>query len=215
MASRPKHVKGRAQDAARGGKRMKQVLDDRPIGVDAQPLSRVEWVPVDGLRANDWNPNATAGPELDLLAQSIMEDGWTQPLVVTSDGEIVDGFHRSFVATNYDGVRSMTDGLVPVVRLDKQVADRMLATVRHNRARGQHAVASMAEIVRTLMENHGYTESDLIERVGMEREEVIRLADHAGIPERVMREGIPELSRAWVPVASSDAGDDDAEGEDE
>jgi hypothetical protein len=70
-----------------------------PVGASAQPVAVVEWVPRDRLTANDWNPNRQAPPERRLLKTSILENGWSQPIVVREhDGgerlEIVDGFHR-------------------------------------------------------------------------------------------------------------------------
>jgi ParB-like chromosome segregation protein Spo0J len=65
---------------------------------DQQPISNVQWIDRELLQANDYNPNHVASPELRLLAQSILESGWTQPIVARSvdNGryEIVDGFHR-------------------------------------------------------------------------------------------------------------------------
>src|SRR5262245_34225405 len=60
-------------------------------GLDTEPISRVEWVDRSTLHANHYNPNAVAPPERELIILSILEDGWTQPLVTLPDGEIVDG----------------------------------------------------------------------------------------------------------------------------
>lgn len=62
--------------------------------IEEMPLNQVEWVPRETLRANDYNPNKMFSIELGLLKVSILEDGWTQPIVARLDGEIVDGFHR-------------------------------------------------------------------------------------------------------------------------
>ena len=47
---------------------------------EAHPVSRVQWVPTDEVSANDYNPNAVAPPEMDLLELSIRNDGFTQPI---------------------------------------------------------------------------------------------------------------------------------------
>ncbi|NBW63318.1 MAG: hypothetical protein EBR33_09230 [Synechococcaceae bacterium WB4_1_0192] len=47
-----------------------------------QPVSKVRWVPREKLIGNAWNPNHVAAPELELLITSLVEDGWTQPVVV-------------------------------------------------------------------------------------------------------------------------------------
>ena len=59
-----------------------------------QPINKVEWIKSEELKANDYNPNHIPPPELKLLKTSIIADGWTQPIVVREDNEIVDGFHR-------------------------------------------------------------------------------------------------------------------------
>ncbi|WP_423790129.1 ParB N-terminal domain-containing protein, partial [Listeria monocytogenes] len=64
--------------------------------------------------ANDYNPNSVAPPEMKLLAHSISEDGYTQPIVswLRSDNvlEVVDGFHRHRVGKEVAEVRQRVHG---------------------------------------------------------------------------------------------------------
>ena len=166
------------------------------MSTDKQPVSRVQWVPRGRLRANAWNPNRVAPPELDLLRLSIREDGWTQPIVVLPDHTIIDGFHRWTVSADPD-VRAMTGGLVPVVTVDADPVHRMMSTVRHNRARGTHAVLRMAEIVRSMAES-GLSAGEICARLGMEDEELERLLDRSGMTVRGTA-GVSGFGRAWVP----------------
>jgi hypothetical protein len=73
--------------------------------IDDQPVSRVEWIPREKLSANFWNPNKQAPPEYRLLKISILENGWTQPIVVRENGLVmpcgtrllggsIDGWHQ-------------------------------------------------------------------------------------------------------------------------
>jgi hypothetical protein len=58
----------------------------------------VIWVESENVEANDYNPNAVAPPEMELLKNSILEDGYTQPVVTfQEEGKhvVVDGFHRT------------------------------------------------------------------------------------------------------------------------
>ena len=121
-----------------------------------QPIDAVEWVARDTLTSNGYNPNHVARPELKLLKLSIMADGWTQPIVAREDGQIVDGFHRWTISADPE-ISALTNGLVPVVRLRPalEMADQMASTIRHNRARGQHGVIPMADIVTSLKDDHG------------------------------------------------------------
>lgn len=163
---------------------------------DTQPVSQVRWVPRGRLRANAYNPNAVAPPELDLLRLSIREDGWTQPIVVLPDHTIIDGFHRWTVSADPE-IRAMTGGLVPVVTVDADPVHRMMSTIRHNRARGTHAVLRMAEIVRGMTEA-GLAPGEICRRLGMEDEELERLLDRSGMTVRGAA-GVNGFGRAWVP----------------
>lgn len=45
------------------------------------PVYHVHRVPVEKVRANSYNPNHVAAPEMKLLELSIWEDGYTMPCV--------------------------------------------------------------------------------------------------------------------------------------
>jgi len=153
----------------------------------AEPVDCVRWVPGDAVDANDYNPNTVAPPEMKLLEHSIAEDGYTQPIVAfeRDDGhfEVVDGFHRNRVGKESDVVRERIHGHLPlaVVNEDRTEAkDRIAATIRHNRARGVHAIQPMAEIVARLYFN-GWSNKRIGKELGMEKDEVLRLKQITGI----------------------------------
>lgn len=163
-----------------------------------QPLATIEWIDRNELRANDYNPNHVMKPELELLKISILEDGWTQPIVAKKDGEIVDGFHRWTVSGDKD-ISELTGGLVPVVRIDPPKEQQMMATIRHNRARGSHIVVRMAEIVSDLIDKQGLSFEDVSNRLKMEEEEVERLYDRGSMVDRASKE---EFGKGWIPKKS-------------
>ena len=156
-------------------------------GIDKQPVNKVEWIDRNELNANDYNPNHVAPPELELLKTSIIEDGWTQPIVILSDKTIVDGFHR-WTLSNDPEVSAMTDGKVPVVTVDFDKDHRMMSTIRHNRARGTHAV---------LEDN--LSDKEIMERLSMEEEELERLLDNSGMTIRGTKQ-IDGFGKSWVPT---------------
>lgn len=161
------------------------------------PIGNVRWVDPATLTANDYNPNHVFPPELRLLKTSILESGWTQPVVVTPEMVIIDGFHRWTLASTDDDIKAVSNGLVPIVvskPLDE--ATRVMATVRHNRARGSHGIVAMGKIVRGLIDE-GLSEKEICQRLGMEAEEVERLADFRPSTERVGQES---FGKGWVPV---------------
>ena len=150
----------------------------------AQPISRVRWVPIDDVQANDYNPNSVAPPELQLLYVSIKADGYTQPVVTVWDPTIkkyviVDGFHRYSTMRRAADIREVCGGRLPIVVIDKAIADRMAATVRHNRARGEHSVAGMANLVFS-MSQEGRTSSDICHELGLSVDELARLQYTSG-----------------------------------
>ena len=73
----------------------------------------------------------------------------------------------------------------------------MMATVRHNRARGTHAVLKMAEIVQNMIKDKMAVE-EICDRLGMEREEVYRLANRLGIPKTDLIHNTG-WGKSWVP----------------
>ena len=163
---------------------------------EMQPVSNVEWRDPGELRANNYNPNHVAKPEMALLKQSILEDGWTQPIVAMPDGEIVDGFHRWTLGSTDADVQALTGGMVPVVTIHPDKAQQMMATIRHNRARGAHAVLKMADIVASLVDE-GCSPEEIERRVGMDPEEVRRMLVRGSKKEL---SGGDQMGSAWKPA---------------
>ena len=148
------------------------------------PVSNVQWVDIEKVQANDYNPNSVAPKELRLLHTSIKHDGYTQPVVTVFDEKlkkyvIVDGFHRYFVMRSNKDIRESTDGKLPIVVIDKSINDRMASTVRHNRARGKHSVDGMANMVFEMLDN-GWPDHEICNELGMEPEELLRLKHITG-----------------------------------
>jgi ParB-like chromosome segregation protein Spo0J len=150
------------------------------------PVACVQWIHVDRLQANDYNPNSVAFHEMRLLHVSISEDGYTQPIVAIRDDTaqpvkyvIVDGFHRYTVMRRFEEIYNERSGYLPVVVLDKSIADRMASTVRHNRARGKHSVAGMGSLVFQML-REGVSDVDICNKIGLEAEELARLKHVTG-----------------------------------
>jgi len=160
--------------------------------VSDHPCLQPKLVHKDNVASNDYNPNKVPDPELDLLEQSIREDGLTMPIVTyrTEDGrfEIVDGFHRFLVLTDRIG-----EDWVPVSVIDKDIAERMSSTVRHNRARGDHKTELMGQLVE-LIEEEGKSSEEVAEALGMEEEEITRLKQVVGAADVLAND---EYAQSW------------------
>jgi ParB-like chromosome segregation protein Spo0J len=165
----------------------------------AEPVDCVEWVPLEKVESNDYNPNSVAPPEMQLLEHSITADGYTQPIVAwkrESVYEVVDGFHRNRVGRESDTVRERIKGYLPLVVINDERADkgdRIAATIRHNRARGKHQVAAMSDIVVEL-KRRNWSDEKIGRELGMEPDEVLRLAQITGLAEMFADQ---EFSKSW------------------
>lgn len=130
------------------------------------PLSTLQWVPRESLRANDYNPNKVSEENLKLLTQSILSNGWTLPIVAKPDGTIIDGFHRWTVAGR-EPLKTILGGMVPVVRvIHKDHAGDVYGTITHNRARGVHLLDPMKKIVKDLLKE-GKSINEIGKEIGM------------------------------------------------
>lgn len=140
------------------------------------PLGTLQWVDRKLLKPNDYNPNKVSKENLRLLAQSIITNGWTLPIVVRPDYTIIDGFHRWTVA-GQEPLLSELDGKVPIVIVTHEnESGNIYGTVTHNRARGTHLLEPMKAIVRRLMDE-GKSVDEIGKQLGMKPEEIFRLSD--------------------------------------
>lgn len=147
-------------------------------------------VPVEKIRANAYNPNAVAPPEMKLLELSVWADGYTMPTVcyyVEEEDiyEIVDGFHRySLMNQNSKNfskrIYERENGFLPVVVIDKPISERMASTIRHNRARGSHSIELMSNIVSELVQS-GMSDAWILKNIGMDADELLRLKQITGL----------------------------------
>lgn len=162
------------------------------------PVYNIKAIPIEKIQANTYNPNHVAPPEMDLLYQSIKEDGYTMPIVcyyLEDDDkyEIVDGYHRYTTMLVHKDIYERENGLLPVSVIDKPITDRMASTVRHNRARGEHSIELMTNIVAELVKS-GMGDDWIRKNIGMDREELLRLKQLSGLKELFKN---VDFSRSW------------------
>lgn len=166
------------------------------------PVDFVRWAKVEAVRGNTYNPNSVAPPEMKLLAHSVASNGYTMPVVTheADDGTVVvDGFHRRRVCAETDAVRESTMGYLPITRIRAERSDessRIAATIEHNRARGEHRIDQMSELVRQLHQA-GWRDNKIEEELGMTSDEVRRLKQITGLAEMFASR---EFSEAWESV---------------
>lgn len=154
----------------------------------------VEYVPIDSLKPNEYNPNRQSDHDFELLLRSMEEDGFTQPVVVQADGTIVDGEHRWRAATKL----GFTE--IPVVRVDMTPEQVRISTLRHNRARGSEDYELTAQLMADLRELGAldWAQDSLM----MDDLELQRMLEDVPAPEALMAD---EYTEPWQPAEASEA----------
>lgn len=164
-----------------------------------EPVDCVIWVRSEVVGANDYNPNSVAPPEMELLKISIMNDGYTQPIVTYKEEDdyvVVDGFHRSRVGKECLEVSNRTKNYLPVTIIrqsQEDRGDRIASTIRHNRARGKHRIDAMSDIVIEL-KRRNWSDKKIGTQLGMDPDEVLRLTQITGLKEMFLDK---TFSKAW------------------
>lgn len=162
-----------------------------------EPVDCILWVPAGEVHANDYNPNQVAPPEMQLLEVSILNDGYTQPIVTWVEDErreVIDGFHRNRVGKESKIINERIHNYLPVVTANKtDKGSRIASTIRHNRARGKHAVSAMSDIVIELKKRN-WSESRISKELGMDEDEILRLCQISGLAEAFEND---DFSQAW------------------
>lgn len=158
------------------------------------PCLDIKLVDRDLLQANNYNPNNVPKDKMELLKQSIIDNGFCFPIVTiwSEDDEkyiIIDGFHRySMCMPEWLDIKE-----VPIVVLDHDLSKRMTATIQFNKARGVHAVDGDAEIVRSLIEQ-GLPEDEISKHLGLDLDTIHRYKQLTGIVELFKN---VEYSKSW------------------
>lgn len=147
----------------------------------AFPCLHTRLVDRDKLQANNYNPNHVSKDKMELLKQSIIDNGFCFPIVTIWDGDldkfvIVDGFHRyTICCPEWLDVRQ-----VPIVVLNHDISQRMAATIQFNKARGVHQVDLDADVVKSLIEQ-GMTDADISQHLGLDLDTVQRYKQLTGL----------------------------------
>jgi ParB-like chromosome segregation protein Spo0J len=165
----------------------------------------IEYLPVDSISPNPYNPNRQSEHDFELLTRSMTEDGFTQPIVVAVMNEehladpkfssyklgqivIVDGEHRWRCGTKL-GYKE-----VPAVKVPMTVEQMRIATLRHNRARGSEDLELSAEVLRDLQQLGAldWAKDSLM----LSDIELNKLLDDIPVPEALAAD---EYEEAWEP----------------
>lgn len=180
----PKDTQMRVSEKVQA-KAKKQILDKAK---DLKQL-KVEYVPLDSIKPNNYNPNRQSDHEFELLLRSMAEDGFTQPILITPDNTIVDGEHR------WRGAKTLGIDPIPVVRVNMTPEQMKVSTLRHNRARGSEELTLVSKVLKDL-ESLGqldYAKDELM----LTDIEINRILEDVPVSEAIGM--VPEYQEPWTP----------------
>lgn len=166
------------------------------------PCLQTRLVQREQVVANHYNPNSVPPDKMELLRQSIVDNGFCFPIVTIWDADqeryiIIDGFHRwTICQPDWLDIKQ-----IPIVVLEHDISARMIATKQFNAARGFHQVDLDADLVRSLIEQ-GLSEEEIAERLQMDLETIHRYKQITGVAELFKN---AQYSMAWEMVETREA----------
>lgn len=162
------------------------------------PINNIQWILAKELNGNDYNPNVVFTPELKLLERSLLKTGWVQPILISRDKIIIDGFHRWRLSQDSKAIIKVYKGKVPCAILDIDRPTAMILTIRMNRAKGSHVAVQMSEIIHELIDTHKLDHKQIAEEIGATKDEIDLLYQDGVFKMKNIKDY--KYKKAWYPV---------------
>jgi len=183
------NIKGATQEkgaAAKAVNKGRKAVEKKAVKLEKLII---EYVPVDSIKPNAYNPNRQSEHDFELLKRSMEEDGFTQPIIVHGPSmTIVDGEHRWRCAT----ALGYTE--VPITKVNMTAEQMRIATLRHNRARGSEDIELSAQVLRDLRALGALDHA--VDSLMLDDAEVQKLLEDVTAPEALAAD---EFSPGWAP----------------
>lgn len=93
------------------------------------------------------------------------------------------------------------DGKVPCVVMHLSEPERMLLTIRINRAKGSHVAVKMHDIIHSLVNDYGMSIEAICRGIGARKEEIELLLMDNVFQKKNINEAT-QYSKAWVPQST-------------
>lgn len=162
---------------------------------------KIEELHFENVRPAYWRVTHMLKPDMKTLLDSVLQHGWTAPIVVQkSTSIIIDGFSRWVVAQAKPVVKR-DKGMIPVVSIDVNDIEAMIAHVRMNRAQGLCLPRKMARLINDVLRSGAYDEDSLRSELRMGTDEFSLLVDGTLFKQHNITEH--KYSNAWVPIESN------------
>jgi ParB-like chromosome segregation protein Spo0J len=161
------------------------------------PCLRAVLVRAELVVENFYNPNSVSPDKMELLLQSVLDNGFCFPIVTVFDPEqrlfvVIDGAHRKMVL----GPDWLDCDYLPVVVLPHDLSRRLAATWQFNKARGVHQVDLDADLIRRMCEQ-GMEDEQIALALGVDLDTIYRYKQVTGVAELFRN---VEFSGAWEMV---------------
>lgn len=169
----------------------------------------MEWVDPSTLNMAPWRTTYILKPDLQVLARSIEDYGWLQPLIVQkSTNMIIDGSYRWQISKSLHKLSKITEGNIPVIFIDCDEIEAMIMHVRLNRSRGEVVAKKLSRIIQQVLRSRKYSEPDIKRMLVMHMDEIDLMVDGTMLKDKKISEH--KYSSAWVPIEAPSTAKDDA-----
>lgn len=159
----------------------------------------VGWIDGTNLSLAPWRTTYIVKTDLQVLARSMEDYGWLQPLVVqASTGTIIDGNYRWEIASNLPKLMKATNSQVPVILVECDDVEAMVMHARLNRGRGGVLAKRLSRIVQQVLRSKKYGEPDIKRMLAMHNDEMDMMVDGTLLKDKKISEH--KYSNAWVPI---------------
>lgn len=181
-------------------------IKSKKYGKIPVPCANTLLVSKDLIIANNYNPNHVPKDKMQLLKQSIKDNGFCFPIVTIFDDieekfVVIDGFHRKTMGDT----AWMDFDYIPLVFVEHDISKRMYATVQFNKARGSHQIDMDADLIRSLIEQ-GKSEEEISIHLGIDIDTIHRYKQLTGIAALFKNS---EYSTSWTVGHLDDIDDDE------
>jgi hypothetical protein len=170
---------------------------------------QMEWVDASALNLASWRTTYILKPDLQVLARSLEDYGWLQPLVVQKNTNmIIDGSHRWQISCSLQKLLKITDNTVPVIFVECDEIEAMILHVRLNRSRGEVVAKKLSRIIQQVLRSRKYSENDIKRMLVMHMDEIDLMVDGTMLKDKNI--SAHKYSSAWVPIEAPSSAKDDA-----
>lgn len=116
-------------------------------------------VKVGEIRPNNYNPNVMNDDKFKALKRGIKQGGMLQPILITKDGEIVDGYHR------WKACKELGLDEIWAIEISDTAEGQKLKTLSMNKLRGQNNPTLFANLLDEISKQ--YNLDDIEEVTGL------------------------------------------------